>query len=257
LKGSVNHEDSSPSESKEWKKPTTRHSSVALCHGKQDSVAKGSGKQALVAKGSLSHCSNDSCKQSNEENASSCSSMHSSKSSNCELSSDYVLDSEQSSCVASAGSCSLVAEEKSHGVYIWYARKIENALRSLDVKMKKLNFWSVEQSITLNSVYKKCKKANSMEKQCLHPRDGREWCSWEYMFNSWLAYGAKYPSRKNKVDMKKNPKLDSWVHEQQKKFVKSILQEDCCALLVNNGFIFQPRQHEQQSMATLVQRHKG
>jgi len=47
------------------------------------------------------------------------------------------------------------------------------------------------------------------------------------------------------------------VHEQRKKFVKSILQEDRFLLLVDNGFIFQPRQHEQQSMATLVQRHKG
>ena len=165
-------------------------------------------KQASVAKGSQSHCSNDSCKQSDEENSSSCSSVHSSESSNCELSSDYVSESEHSSSVASAGSCSVVAEEKPRGVYLQYARKIKNALFSLDVKMKKLNFWSVEQSITLNSVYKKCKKANSTEKQCLCPRDGRERQSWDYMYNSWLAYGAKYPSRKNKVDIKK---IQSWL----------------------------------------------
>jgi hypothetical protein len=98
----------SPSESEERKKPTTRCSSVALHRGNQASVAKGSGKQASVAKGSLSLGSNGSSKQSNEEKSSSCSLVPSSESSNCELSSDYVSESEHSSSVASAGSCSVV-----------------------------------------------------------------------------------------------------------------------------------------------------
>jgi hypothetical protein len=54
--------------------------------------------------------------------------MPSSKSSTSELSSDYVSESEHSSSVASAGLCSVVVEEKPRGVYLWYAKKIENAL---------------------------------------------------------------------------------------------------------------------------------
>jgi hypothetical protein len=39
--------------------------------------------------------------------------------------------------------------------------------------------------------------------------------------------------------------------------VKSVLLEDRLVLLLDNGFIFQPRLHEKQSMKTLVERHKG
>ncbi len=52
-------------------------------------------------------------------------------------------------------------------------------------------------------------------------------------------------------------KLACWVHEQRKKFVKSVLLEDRLVLLLDNGFIFQPRLHEKESMKTLVDRHKG
>jgi hypothetical protein len=39
--------------------------------------------------------------------------------------------------------------------------------------------------------------------------------------------------------------------------VKSVLLEDRLVLLLDNGFIFQLRLHEKQSMKTLVERHKG
>jgi hypothetical protein len=103
----------------------------------------------------------------------------------------------------------------------------------------------------------KCHKVIIKEKSSLRPRDGRERRTWEFMFNSWLAYGAKYPHRKNTISVKKNHKLASWVHEQRKKIVKSILHEDHLALLVGNGFIFQPLQHEQQSLTNFVKKHKG
>jgi hypothetical protein len=103
----------------------------------------------------------------------------------------------------------------------------------------------------------KCHKVIIKEKSSLRPRDGRERRTWEFMFNSWLAYGAKYPHRKNTISVKKNRKLASWVHEQRKKIVKSILHEDHLALLVGNGFIFQPLQHEQQSLTNFVKKHKG
>jgi hypothetical protein len=130
-------------------------------------------------------------------------------------------------------------------------------MKALDDKMKKLNFRSVERHIMFNAVVGKCHKAIIKEKTSLCPRDVCERRTWEFMFNSWLAYGEKYPHRKNTISVKKNRKLASWVHEQRKKIVKSILHKDRLALLVDNGFIFQPRQHEQQSLTNLVEKHKG
>jgi len=177
--------------------------------------------------------------------------------------SDAVSDSEfssESSCSSSGtsviSSSTLSAEPRS-GIYVRYAQKVEKAMKALDDKMKKLNFRSVERHIMFNAVVGKCRKAIIKEKTSLRPRDGRERRTWEFMFNSWLAYAEKYPHRKNTISVKKNRKLASWVHEQRKKIVKSILHEDRLALLVGNGFIFQPRQHEQQSLTNLVEKHKG
>jgi hypothetical protein len=39
--------------------------------------------------------------------------------------------------------------------------------------------------------------------------------------------------------------------------MKSVLLEDRLVLLLDNGFIFQPRIHEKEFMKTLVERHKG
>jgi hypothetical protein len=140
-------------------------------------------------------------------------------------------------------SSSTLSAEPRSGIYVRYAQKVEKAMKALDDKMKKLNFRSMERHITFNAVVGKYRKVIIKEKSSLRPRDGRERRMWEFLFNSWLAYGAKYPHRKNTISVKKNRKLASWVHEQRKKSVKSILHEDHLALLVGNGFIFQPRQH--------------
>jgi len=143
------------------------------------------------------------------------------------------------------------------GIYVRYAQKIANALKGLDAKMKKLKYRSVKCHITFNDMVKKCCKVIITERISLRMRDGRERRSWEFMFHSWLAYAEKYPEQKNTICGKENPKLACWLHEQRKKFVKSVLLEDRLVLLVDNGFIFQPRLHEKQSMKTLVERQKG
>jgi hypothetical protein len=111
------------------------------------------------------------------------------------------------------------------GIYIRYAQKIANALKGLDLKMKKLKYRSVERHITFNMV-KKCRKVIIAERSSLCMRDGRERRSWEFMFHSWLAYAEEYPEEKNTICGKTNRKLACWVHEQRKKFVKSVLLED-------------------------------
>ncbi len=123
--------------------------------------------------------------------------------------------------------------------------------------MKKLKYRSVERHITFNDMVKKCRKVIISERSSLRMRDGRERRSWEFMFHSWLAYAEEYPEQKNTICIKENRKLACWVHEQRKKFVKSVLLEDRLVLLLDNGFIFQPRLHEKESMKTLVDRHKG
>jgi len=143
------------------------------------------------------------------------------------------------------------------GIYVRYTQIIANALKGLDAKMKKHKYRSVERHITFNDMVKKCRKVIITERSSLHMRDGRERRSWEFMFHSWLAYAEEYPEQKNTICGKENRKLACWVHEQRKKFVKSVLLEDRLVLLLDNGFIFQPRLHEKQSMKTLVERHKG
>jgi hypothetical protein len=171
--------------------------------------------------------------------------------------SEYSSESDCPSSNSSASSSSTNSQLQQSGIYVRYAQKIANALKRLDAKMKKLKYRSVERHITFNDMVKKCRKVIITERSSLRMRDGRERRSWEFMFHSWLAYAEEYPEQKNTICGKKNRKLACWVHEQRKKFVKSVLLEDRLVLLLDNGFIFQPRLHEKQSMKTLVERHKG
>jgi hypothetical protein len=171
--------------------------------------------------------------------------------------SEYSSESDFPSSNSSVSSSSTNSVLQQSGIYVRYAQKIANALKGLDAKMKKLKYWSVECHITFNDMVKKCRKVIITERSSLRMRDGRERRSWEFMFHSWLAYAEEYPEQKNTICGKENPKLACWVHEQRKKFVKSVLLEDRLVLLLDNGFIFQPRLHEKQSMKTLVERHKG
>jgi len=172
-------------------------------------------------------------------------------------SSEYSSESDCPSSNSSASSSSTNSVLQQSGIYVRYAQKIANALKGLDLKMKKLKYRSVERHITFNDMVKKCRKVIISERSSLRMRDGRERRSWEFMFHSWLAYAEEYPEQKNTICIKENRKLACWVHEQRKKFVKSVLLEDRLVLLLDNGFIFQPRLHEKESMKTLVDRHKG
>ncbi len=172
-------------------------------------------------------------------------------------SSEYSSESDCPSSNSSASSSSTNSVLQQSGIHVRYAQKIANALKGLDLKMKKLKYRSVECHITFNDMVKKCRKVIISERSSLRMRDGRERRSWEFMFHSWLAYAEEYPEQKNTICIKTNRKLACWVHEQRKKFVKSVLLEDRLVLLLDNGFIFQPRLHEKESMKTLVDRHKG
>lgn len=172
-------------------------------------------------------------------------------------SSEYSSESDCPSSNSSASSSSTNSVLQQSGIHVRYAQKIAKALKGLDLKMKKLKYRSVERHITFNDMVKKCRKVIISERSSLRMRDGRERRSWEFMFHSWLAYAEEYPEQKNTFCIKTNRKLACWVHEQRKKFVKSVLLEDRLVLLLDNGFIFQPRLHEKESMKTLVDRHKG
>jgi hypothetical protein len=93
------------------------------------------------------------------------------------------------------------------GIYVCYAQKIANALKGLVAKMKKLKYRSVECHSAFNDMVKKCRKVIITERSSLRMRDGRECCSWEFMFHSWLAYAEQYPEQKNTICGKEYPKL--------------------------------------------------
>jgi len=65
--------------------------------------------------------------------------------------------------------------------------------------------------------------------------------SWDYMFVSWKCYAEEFPEKKNNVCIETHGRLNNWVKEQRRKFVKNILTDQRFQLLRSEGFDFAPR----------------
>ena len=61
------------------------------------------------------------------------------------------------------------------------------------------------------------------------------------MFQTWLAYAEEFPERKNAVCLETHGKLNNWVKEQRRKFIRNVMSNEQFKLLQSNGFVFAPR----------------
>ena len=185
---------------------------------------------------------------SSESDSSSSSSY--SESSESEDSEGNGSDGQGSSCSSSSSSDTLI-DKPPKKISKHYIKKLAKHFHSLDDKMKKASYKSVERHLVFSSLSRKVKNSIAKERKCVKPKPSRERRSWEYMYNCWLTYAACNPDRKNQVPIAQ-AKLSTWVHEQRKKFVATALSQERFTLLSRAGFDFQPRKSAAQSMRALV-----
>jgi hypothetical protein len=160
-------------------------------------------------------------------------------------------DNDSTSESSSGSSSDTLIDKPKKKISLHYVKKLGKQFHSLDDKMKKADYKSVERHIVFSSLSKKLKKKIRKERNEVKKKPSRERRSWEYMYNCWLSYAANNPDRKNQVPIAQT-KLSSWVHEQRKKFQRAILSEDRFVLLSRAGFDFQPRKTSAQAMQALL-----
>ena len=122
-----------------------------------------------------------------------------------------------------------------------YGGKISELLLKYDKRLMLKNYKLVQRQAEFATIYKKFKRfllnRNEKLKRLLPVRR----TTWEHMFQRWLAYAEANPTKKNKVCIQLEPKLNNWVKEQRRHFTNQALKVDRLELLKAAGFIFQPR----------------
>ena len=190
-------------------------------------------------------------RSSSEESSSDSSSSSSySKSGESEDSEGKGSDGADSSCSSSSSSDTLIDKPKKK-ISKHYIKKLAKRFHSLDDKMKKASYKSVERHLVFSSLSRKVKKSIAKEREVVKPKPSRERRSWEYMYHVWLAYADSNPDRKNQVPVAQ-AKLSTWVHQQRKNFVATKLSQERYMLLNSAGFDFHPRKTAARSMRALV-----
>jgi hypothetical protein len=93
-----------------------------------------------------------------------------------------------------------------------YVKNLAKHFHSLDDKMKKAKYKSIERHEVFSSLSRKVKKSIAKKRKEVKEKPSRERRSWEYMYQCWQTYAAKNPDRKKQVPIAQS-KLSTWVHQ--------------------------------------------
>jgi hypothetical protein len=127
--------------------------------------------------------------------------------------------------------------------------KISKLFEEYDSKLIGMHYRLAERQIMFAKVYSKMKSFMLLKKKSVQPKAPKKRTSWEYMFERWLAYGQRFPDKKNSVCMVREVKLNNWVKEQRRAFTNDTIKHDRFMKLRNEGFEFQPRKKDVKESA--------
>jgi len=105
-----------------------------------------------------------------------------------------------------------------------YSKKISHLLAKYNTCLQGNNYHLVQRQTEFASIYVKFKRYLSKRLKEVKKHQPVRRVTWDYMFESWVAFGVKNPTQKHCVPLNEEPKLNNWVKEQRRHFTKDTLK---------------------------------